>query len=111
MERQMRESISDLLDEARKVLDLPEIVSFQQIHQAYHEQCRRWHPDQHHGSQHESSTQHMQKINRAYKILKDYLFQYRISLRPEDTQEPWDMETWWTKRFADSFWRSDDDST
>jgi hypothetical protein len=111
MEQQTRESIFDLLAEARKVLDLPEIVSFQEIHQAYREQSRRWHPDQHLGSERESSTQHMQKINRAYKILKDYFFQYRISLRREDTREPWDMETWWRKRFAGTFWPSDDDST
>jgi hypothetical protein len=109
-EQQPRESIFDLLAEARKVLDLPEIVNFREIQHAYHEQTRRWHPEQHHGEQHEGSTRHMQQINRAYKILKDYFFQYHISLRREDAQEPWDLETWWKKRFAGSFWQDDDDN-
>jgi hypothetical protein len=106
-----KQPIPNLLEEARRVLELPEMVSFQEIQDAYHEQSLRWHPDRHDESQREVSTRRMQNINKAYKVLREYFFRYPISLRREDLKEPWDPETWWKNRFGSAFWQKDDDST
>jgi hypothetical protein len=102
--------IANPLEEARRVLELPEMVSFQEVQNAYHEQSRRWHPDRHDEAQREVSNRRMQNINKAYKILREYFLQYRISLRREDLKGPWDPETWWKDRFGSAFWQKDDNN-
>jgi DnaJ-class molecular chaperone len=95
------------LEEARRLLQLPQRVSFHEIQQAYHRQSRRWHPDRQDPGQQAIFNRKMQEINSAYRLLKDYCFRQQVSLRSEDIQEPLDWEIWWKKRFGGSFWNED----
>ena len=95
------------LEEARRLLQLPELVSFHEIQKAYHRQSRRWHPDGQDAEQRAAANRKMQQINTAYKLLKDYCFHHEISLRPEHIKEPVDEDTWWKNRFGGSFWNED----
>jgi hypothetical protein len=108
-ERPNRSSVFIKLDQARRVLGLPEVVNFVEIQRAYHEQSRRWHPDQHPENSGEDLTERMREINGAYKILKDYVFRYPISFRREDSREPWDAAEWWWNRFGTVFGQDPED--
>jgi DnaJ-domain-containing protein 1 len=107
--RESGQSLRLLLEEARQLLGLPEQASFQELQRAYRAQSRRVHPDHQTSPDKAAATLRMQKINDAYRILKDYFFQYRISLRHEDIQDGFDVGAWWQKRFGGSYWQEDDD--
>jgi DnaJ-class molecular chaperone len=100
-------TLSQRLEEARRLLQLPELVSFHEIQQAYHRQSRRWHPDGQDPEKQAAFNRKMQEINSAYRLLKDYCFRQQVSLRSEDIQQPLDWETWWKTRFGGSFWNED----
>ena len=108
-ERPKRSSVFIKLDHARRVLGLPEVVNFVEIQRAYHEQSRRWHPDQHQENLDEALTERMREINGAYKILKDYVFRCPISFRQEDLREPLDAAEWWWNRFGTVFGQEKED--
>jgi len=110
IEQQKPSSVFARVDHARRVLGLPDVVNFAEIQKAYHEQSRRWHPDQHEGKRGEVFTDRMREINEAYKTLKDYFLRCPISLRKEDLREPLDVGEWWWNRFGTAFGQKHDES-
>ncbi len=97
------------LDRARRILELPEIVSFFDIQQAYHQQSRRWHPDQQEELQEDECKRHMQEVNEAYRILKEYVLLCPVSLRREDLKGTLNADEWWWDRFGTVFGQLHDD--
>ena len=97
------------LDWARRILGLPEIVSFADIQQAYHEQSRRWHPDRHGAPQEDDCKKQMQEVNEAYRILREYVLLYPVSLRREDLKGQLNANEWWWDRFGNVFGQRHDD--
>jgi DnaJ-class molecular chaperone len=59
---------------------------------------KKWHPDKHPDKQ--KATQMSTEINKAYKIIMDYIQNYEYSLEEEDvknkTQSP---QEWWENKF------------
>lgn len=108
-QRPKRVSNFDKLDRARRVLELPEVVSFADIQTAYYQQSRRWHPDQYDAERGEDCKRQMQEINEAYAVLKQYFFLRPVSLRMEDLREPLDVDEWWWNRFGTIFGQRRDD--
>jgi DnaJ-class molecular chaperone len=98
------------VNHARRVLGLPEVASFAEVQKAYHEQSRRWHPDQHEGQSGEDFNHRMGEINAAYQTLKDYFLRRPMSFREEDISEPLDAGEWWWSRFGTAFGQNSDDS-
>jgi len=74
----MREDPIQLIQEALEVLGLPPLVSYKEIKQRYHSLSKEFHPDK------GGSSQEMAKINQAYKILKEYIENYRFSFSEEE---------------------------
>jgi hypothetical protein len=99
----------DQLDRARRVLELPEVVSFADIQAAYYQQSRRWHPDHHDADPDDDCKRRMQEVNEAYAMLKKYFFLRPVSLRMEDLSEPLDVDEWWWNRFGNVFGQRRDD--
>lgn len=57
----------EVVDEARKILKLPQLVSFDEIKETYYAFSRQYHPDKFHGNENQ-----MKKIVQAYSILENY---------------------------------------
>jgi len=68
------------IDEARRFLGLYETATLKRIKSAYRHLSRRYHPDRH-GSESEET---MKRLNRAYKLLMDYVNDYEYSFKEED---------------------------
>ena len=97
------------LDWARRILGLPETVSFADIQEAYYEQSRRWHPDRHGALQEDDCKKQMQEVNEAYRILREYVLLHPVSLRREDLKGPLNANEWWWDRFGNVFGQRHDD--
>lgn len=63
----------DDLQAALKELDLPEQATLKVIRQRHRELVRRYHPDSSEGD-----AERMQRINAAYRIISEYIRQYRF---------------------------------
>ncbi len=75
------EEIAAKLRHALEVLELPVMVSFEEIKKRYHELSRKYHPDFNH------KEDKMRALNEAYALLKHYIFHYRFSFSDEEIQK------------------------
>jgi hypothetical protein len=87
------------IDRARRLLDLDERASIQEIKTAYRCKCKQWHPDRR--SNDAGSARRIQEINAAYSLLLDYCEHYRCSFVPEKVTS-FDPEEWWYRRFGEN---------
>lgn len=71
------------IDWARKILDLPEEATLQEIKQAYRSKVKKYHPDK---TGRKGYEEKMVQINRAYETLLQYIEEYRFSFRKEDVE-------------------------
>ena len=60
----------ELIDGARKLLELPQLVSIDEIKKAYYALAHQYHPDKHQGSP--ETEKQMKRIIEAYNILVNY---------------------------------------
>jgi len=60
-----------LVDEARRLLALPELATFNEIKKSYYKLSHQYHPDKLNGDE-----EQMKKITQAYSILKNYCQSY-----------------------------------
>jgi DnaJ-class molecular chaperone len=67
-----------VIRDALKVLDLPVLVTFEDIKKRYYELSKRHHPDLN------KEDSNMREINEAYAVLKQYVFNYRFSFSDEE---------------------------
>lgn len=89
---------------ARKLLDLPERATMQEIKSSYRGLVRRWHPDKC-GESSEHCAEMTRRINAAYAVIMDYCSQYRFSFAEEEVKNYLSEEEWWFERFGnDPVW-------
>ena len=67
------------LQAALKEFDLPEQVTLQKIRERHRQLVRQYHPD--HGA--EADNDKIRRVNAAYKILMEYVSQYRFDFSRE----------------------------
>ncbi|GBD92485.1 chaperone protein DnaJ [bacterium BMS3Abin05] len=87
---------------AAQTLEISTALTREQIRQKYREIVKQWHPDKSDENSQERNEM-MAKINEAYKIILDYLENYRYSFTEEEVKEnlPVDSQDWWSDRFGD----------
>ena len=75
------------VDQARKILKLPEEFTLPEIKAAYRELSLRYHPDKFPISKKDSRTEKFREITRAQDILLRYLTSYRYVLTEEEFRQ------------------------
>ena len=78
---QNSENITQALHDALSVMQLPVLVSYEDIKKRYRELSKLYHPD---FNQEEDK---MKALNEAYALLKHYVFHYRFSFSDEEIQK------------------------
>jgi len=95
------------IDRARKILDLEETASMQQIKSKYRELLLKYHPDKHNNSPRKKMYEEKIKdINNSYEILIGYCVKYPISFdigKVREVEEG-EYERQHLKRFYDDWW-------
>ncbi len=83
---------------SKSLLGLREKSTLKEIKQNYKSLMKKWHPDLHPDK--EKATKMSTKINKAYKIIMEYINNYEYSFEEEyikkKTQSP---QEWWEERF------------
>lgn len=88
------------IEEARRMLSLPESASMREIKQAYRKMSFQYHPDRRENGQ--ESEEVMKRINWAYKLVMDYCRRYKYTFREEDVDRAY-PEEWNRKRYAEGW--------
>ena len=83
----MKKSSVEIIHDSLKTLELPPLVSYEDIKTRYYELSRRHHPDI---NQEDSK---MVEINEAYAVLKQYVFNYRFSFSDEEIMKQFPEES------------------
>jgi DnaJ-class molecular chaperone len=73
----------DEIEEARNLLGLGETASLKEIKKAYRTLAHHHHPDKL-GGGNSTESEAMKRLNRAYKLLMDYINEYKYSFKAED---------------------------
>ncbi len=84
----MKDSPKILILDALDTLNLPVLVSYEDIKERYYELSKMEHPDI---NQRESR---MRAINEAYSVLKRYIFLYRFSFSDEEIMRQFPQESY-----------------
>ena len=87
------------INEARKILKLPESATMEEIKRNYRRLLKNWHPDL---RPEEKEIRHKmtKRINSAYRILMDYCQHYQFSFKENEVNKYISPEEWWLKRFG-----------
>jgi DnaJ-class molecular chaperone len=88
------------IEQARKLLELPERATMDEIKENYRSLLRKWHPDKKKGSK-KRCTEMTVKIVAAYRTLIDYCSHYRFSFSEDEVRQHLSNEEWWLERFGD----------
>jgi len=75
------------IDEARRVLGLPEEASLLEIKDSYRKLSLKYHPDRCKDEEKRHCEEMFKKINRAYDLIMGYCAGYKYSFRKEDISE------------------------
>ncbi len=78
---QSSDDIVKKLHEALSVLQLPVLVSWEDIKKQYRKLSREYHPDFNH------KEDKMQALNEAYALLKHYIFHYRFTFSEDEIRK------------------------
>lgn len=92
------------ITKARKLLELPERASMDEIKSNYKNLLNKWHPDK--CSENSEKCDEMTKrIIAAYNIIITYCNQYKFSFTKEEVKNYLSEEEWWFERFGnDPLW-------
>ena len=92
------------ITKARKVLELPESATMEEIKICYRRLITKWHPDV--CPEKKGLCEKMTiKIMNAYKLIMGYCNHYKFSFSKEEVQKYDSPEEWWFKRFGnDPIW-------
>ncbi len=74
----MKDDMTEVINCALKTLNLPPLVSYEDIKKSYYKLSKQYHPDLN------QEDCNMRSINDAYAILKQYVFNYRFSFSDEE---------------------------
>ncbi len=92
------------IDEARKLLELPDRATMGEIKSNYRGLLRKWHPDRC-GGQAEQCAEMTKRIVAAYETVMTYCRHYRYSFTEEEVSRYGPDDDWWMKRFGnDPLW-------
>ena len=83
----MKSEVSVIIHNALETLNLPPLVSYEDIKSRYYELSKIHHPD----INQENST--MRDINEAYAVLKQYIFNYRFSFSDQEITKQFPEES------------------
>ncbi len=89
------------LNRARKILGLPEITTLGQVKSAYRKLAMLHHPDRCSDNEKAACAKKMADINNAYKIITDYIQNYKFMFTEKAYKEQ-DME-YAVRRFFDPY--------
>ena len=94
------------ITEARKLLELPERATMEEIKSNYRKLVNKWHPDR--CSENSDQCNEMtKKIIAAYNTIITYCNQYKFSFAEEEIKNYLSVEEWWFERFGnDPLWSS-----
>jgi len=73
------------IDKARRLLGLAEFASLKEIKQAYRKKAFLYHPDKSR-SQDAEAEGVMKRLNQAYKLLREYVAQYKYCFTEQDVR-------------------------
>lgn len=88
------------ITEARKLLELPERATMEEIKISYRNLVGKWHPDRCKESK-DKCTQMTARIIAAYGVIMDYCNRYKFSFSEEEVKYHLSGEEWWIERFGD----------
>ena len=92
------------ITEARKLLELPERATMEEIKSNYKRLLSKWHPDKCRENN-EQCNEVTKKIIAAYNIIITYCNQYKFSFTKEEVKNYLSEEEWWFERFGnDPLW-------
>jgi DnaJ-class molecular chaperone len=95
------------IDRARKVLELGETASMQEIKNKYRELSLKYHPDRHsNSSKKKEYEEKIKEINNSYEIIINYCIKYPVSFEAAKAREVEEGEYMkqHLKRFYDNWW-------
>jgi len=78
---QNSDNVAANLHHALSVLELPVMVSWEEIKDRYRELSKKYHPD------FNLKEDKMRELNEAYALLKHYIFHYRFSFSDEEIKK------------------------
>ncbi|MCF6290347.1 MAG: DnaJ domain-containing protein [Desulfobacterales bacterium] len=89
---------------ARKLLELPEQATLDEIRTSYRKLIRKWHPDQCQ-EERQRCLEVSARLNDAYALIIAYCAGYRFSFTEEAVNKHLSDEEWWLNRFGnDPLW-------
>jgi DnaJ-class molecular chaperone len=98
------ESHFDVITRARKILELPEAATRNQIRENYHALLKKWHPDKNSATP-DMAEKKSREIIHAYHTLLDYCDHYQYSFtRKEVDKYISDRERWFRQFGSDPIW-------
>lgn len=90
--------------DAKKLLNLPERASMEEIKTIYRNMLKKWHPDKSEAND-EKCNEMTRKIVSAYKVIMAYCEQYQYAFTDEEFERYLSIEDWWFDRFGkDPLW-------
>ena len=93
------------ITKARKLLELPERATMEEIKTNYRNLIRKWHPDRCKESE-EEATKMAARIVAAHGLIMDYCNHYQFSFSKEEVKCHVTEDDWWFERFGDDpVWR------
>jgi preprotein translocase subunit Sec63 len=95
------------INAARKLLELPENATMEEIKANYRALVQKWHPDRCEGDK-ERCKEMTARIIAAYRLINDYCRNYKFSFSKEEVGRYVSVEEWWFDRFGGSpLWGND----
>lgn len=80
-------SIFEKIENARKILQLGEDATIEEIRESYRQLSLKYHPDRCKEKNKEKCEEKIRELNEAMEVLLNYCVNYRISFRKEDIRK------------------------
>ena len=80
-------SYFEKVDKARRILGLSEEATLREIEKVYRKRAREFHPDRKGERKDKESSEKMVKINKAHKVIMDYIRRYRFSFGEKEVKK------------------------